>query len=147
MKVLVSSLLNPLSNLTTIKNKIVAVVKGTAVYHGGRGYSVEAPNAQGMKEAIKQSIVKSGLNTETIDYIEAHGIGNVFADAVELGAIDSAYRQLSTNPDKQWHISSVKPTIGHPEITAGMASLIKVIKALSMKLFLDLPVLGRLIVK
>ena len=136
-------IIKPIEQSNNDKNKILAVVKGTAVYHGGRGYSVEAPNAQGMKEAIKQSVVKSGVNTETIDYIEAHGIGNVFADAVELGAIDSAYRQLSSNPDKQWHISTVKPTIGHPEIAAGMASLIKVIKAFEHETIPGLASLGK----
>ena len=55
------------------------------------------------------------------------------ADAIELGAISETYKELSSHSDKKWHIGSVKPTVGHPELAAGMASLIKVIKAFEYK--------------
>ena len=49
-------IIKPLDQAIEEGNEILATVQGTAVYHGGRGYSVEAPNAQGMKEAIKLSL-------------------------------------------------------------------------------------------
>ena len=55
------------------------------------------------------------------------------ADAIELGAISNAYKQLSSDPTKKWYIGSIKPTIGHSELASGMASLIKVIKAFQHK--------------
>jgi len=110
-------------------NSILALVKGTAVYHGGRGFSVESPNSVGMKHAIKTSLEQANISTDSVDYIEAHGIGNVLADAVEMGAINNIYRKMSAVADKKWSISSIKPTLGHPEIAAGAAALIKVLKA------------------
>ncbi|NOT85578.1 MAG: AMP-binding protein, partial [Methylococcaceae bacterium] len=126
-------LLKPLSQAEQEGNNILAIVKSAAVYHGGRGYSYEAPNPQGLKATIKISIEKAGINTDSIDYVEAHGIGNVMADALELGAINQCYRALSARPDKHWHISCIKPTLGHPEMASGIASLLKVLKALEHK--------------
>ncbi|MGY0034806.1 hypothetical protein [Pedobacter sp. NJ-S-72] len=72
----------------------------------------------------------SGINVDTIDYVEAHGIANPLADALELGAIDHVYRSFSNQKDKKWRVSSVKPSIGHPEIAAGAGSMLKVIQAM-----------------
>ncbi|MES2730820.1 MAG: amino acid adenylation domain-containing protein, partial [Bacteroidota bacterium] len=128
-----------LSQAERDSNKILAVIKGTAVYHGGRGFSMEAPSAKGIKEVIKTCLEKSGITPDTIDYVEAHGIANRLADAIELGAISEAYRGLSATPDKQWHLSSVKPAVGHAELAAGMASLIKTLKAFEHHIIPGIP--------
>ncbi|MGB8192416.1 MAG: condensation domain-containing protein, partial [Chitinophagaceae bacterium] len=120
-------------------NTILALVKGSAVNHGGKSYSLEAPNAKGIKEAIRSCIKKTGLDTATIDYIEAHGIANRVADAIEVSAISNAYKEFSSEPQKHWHIGSVKPTIGHPELASGVASLIKVIKSFQNKIMPGIP--------
>lgn len=115
------------------KRQVLALVRGSAVYHGGKGYSLEAPNAQALQQTIEQSLSYAKLTADSIDYIEAHGIGNMLADAIELNALNRCYTSLSNNPQKRWQVSSIKPTIGHPEIAAGMASIIKVIKAFEHK--------------
>nr|WP_136667780.1 non-ribosomal peptide synthetase [Flavobacterium sp. H122] len=120
-------------------NRILALIKGSSVKHGGRGFSLEAPNAKGIKEVIRTSIRNAGIDSATIDYIEAHGIANRMADAIELGAISDAYNELSSNPDKKWHISSIKPTVGHTELASGMASIIKTIYALQNKIIPGIP--------
>ncbi|WP_196806537.1 non-ribosomal peptide synthetase [Methylobacter luteus] len=123
-------IIKPLAQALADGNRILALIKSSAVHHGGRGYSLEAPNVQGLKHAITTSIAQAGVSTDTIDYVEAHGIGNTLADALELTAISDAYRLLSANPDKTWFVGSIKPSIGHPEVASGMASLIKAVKAL-----------------
>jgi len=124
------AIVKPLERALADGNRVLAIVKSSAVHHGGRGYSLEAPNVQGLKHAITASIAQAGIATDTIDYVEAHGIGNTLADALELTALNDAYRLLSTNPGKTWFVGSVKPSIGHPEVASGMASLIKAVKAL-----------------
>ena len=89
----------------------------------------DRPNAKGIKETIKGCLAKSGLEADTIDYIDAHGIANPMADAIELSAIDAVYAQKAQATNKKWHISTIKPTVGHSELASGMASIIKVIKA------------------
>ena len=121
--------LKPLKKAEADGDKIVAVIKGSYVHHGGKNLAFEAPNAKGIKETIKGCLAKSGLEADTIDYIEAHGIANPMADAIELSAIDAVYAQKAQATNKKWHISTIKPTVGHSELASGMASIIKVIKA------------------
>ncbi len=126
-------IIKPLQQAEKDKNKILGLVKGSAVHHGGKGFSIEAPNARGIKTAIEASIQKSRVSIDTIDYIEAHGIANRMADAIELGAIDAVYKKFSKDPSKKWHVGTSKPIVGHSELASGMASLIKVLKAFEHK--------------
>jgi amino acid adenylation domain-containing protein len=127
-------IIKPLQKAIEENNKILGLIKSSAVNHGGKGFSIEAPNAKGIKKAIETSIQKSNIPVDTIDYIEAHGIANKVADAVELGAIDAVYRKLSKNPNKKWYVGTSKPTVGHSEMVSGMASIIKVLKAFEHKI-------------
>jgi len=127
-------LIKPLSLALQDGNKILALVKSTASYHGGRGYSYEAPNPQGLKEVFRLGLNKAGISSDSIDYIEAHGIGNKMADALELGAINQVYKKHTTDSDKRWHISCIKPSLGHPEMASGIATLAKVLKAFEHEL-------------
>ncbi|RBL89851.1 non-ribosomal peptide synthetase [Chitinophaga flava] len=121
------------------KNNIYALIKGTCFAHGGKNLSWEAPNPKGIKEVVRRSLEYAGVNPATIDYVEAHGIANRMADAVELGAINDVYRELCTDATKKWYISSIKPVVGHAELASGMASLIKAIKALQHKTIPGIP--------
>ncbi|HAS45543.1 MAG TPA: hypothetical protein DCS93_33975, partial [Microscillaceae bacterium] len=123
-------LIKPLTQALKDKNNIQALVRGSAVYHGGRGFNFNAPNTRGIKKVVWESLKKAGISADDIDYIEAHGIGNSLADVAEIGAIEDAYASASEKPDKKWPVSSIKPTIGHPEYAAGMASLIKAVQAI-----------------
>jgi amino acid adenylation domain-containing protein len=111
-------------------HEVQALIHASAVHHGGRGFSLDAPNVKGIREAIRSCITQANISTDSIDYIEAHGIGNTLADALELGAINEVYNSYSQVKNKRWYISSIKPTIGHPERASGIASLLKVIKAI-----------------
>ncbi|EAY26669.1 non-ribosomal peptide synthetase [Microscilla marina] len=123
-------LIKPLKQALKDKNEVHAVIRGSAVYHGGRGFNFNAPNARGIKKAVWESLKKAGLSADDIDYIEAHGIGNSMADVAEIGAIEDAYVAASEKNDKTWQTSSIKPTTGHPEYAAGFASLIKAVQAI-----------------
>ncbi len=123
-------------------NTIQALVKGSSYLHGGKNISWEAPNPKGIKSAVRKSLENAKIDPNTIDYIEAHGIANRISDAIELGAIDAVYKELSSEKDKKWRISSIKPTVGHSGIASGMASLIKVIMALRSKTIPGIPGLG-----
>ncbi|HVI45038.1 MAG TPA: amino acid adenylation domain-containing protein [Chitinophaga sp.] len=115
-------------------NHILAFIRGSFVHHGGKGYSLEAPNVKGIRDTISACYSKAQVDAGTIDYIEAHGIANHLADALELEAISDSYHLLSSDVSRKWHISSVKPTVGHPEIAAGMASVIKALQAIAHRI-------------
>ena len=111
------------------KNKIYGLIRGTSFVHGGRSLSWEAPNPRGIKAAIDAVVTKSGIDTDTIDYIDAHGIANRMADAIELSSLNAAFKKHSRNPNKKWIIGCSKPYFGHSEIASGIASIVKVLHA------------------
>ena len=109
---------------------ILAVIKGFAVNNDGNlkaDYS--APSVQGQVEVVAAAQAMAGVGAETISYIEAHGTGTLIGDPIEVRALTQAFRQ-STEGTAFCALGSVKPNIGHSNIAAGMAGLIKVILSL-----------------
>ncbi|MCS6822942.1 MAG: amino acid adenylation domain-containing protein [Cytophagaceae bacterium] len=120
-------LLTTLSHAQRHKLPVRAIVRATSLQHGGRSFSIKAPNGQAMENTILKCLQQAGIPAHSIDYIEAHGIGNPLADALELNALHRAYRKSTGVSGHAWHISSIKPTIGHLEVASGIASIIKAI--------------------
>ncbi|MDR3462067.1 MAG: beta-ketoacyl synthase N-terminal-like domain-containing protein, partial [Beijerinckiaceae bacterium] len=109
-------------------DRILAVVLGSAVNHGGHtnGYTVPSPGAQ--SRVIKQALTRAGVDGTTIGYIEAHGTGTKLGDPIEIDGLKQAFGAEPSAPDCA--VGSVKSNIGHLEAAAGVASLIKVVQQL-----------------
>ncbi|MFC0039499.1 non-ribosomal peptide synthetase [Actinomadura rayongensis] len=119
-------LLKPLAQAVRDGDHVHAVIKGTAVNHGGRttGYSVPSPAAQ--SEVIVAAIQDAGVDPRTVGYLEAHGTGTSLGDPIEIAGLAKAFRALDGAPE-QCAIGSVKSNIGHAESAAGIAGLTKVL--------------------
>ncbi len=130
-------IVKPLQQAIKDRNQIYAVVKGTGVSHGGKGMSLTAPNANGMKAAMIQAYQAAKIDPRTVSYIEAHGIASLLGDGIEIDALKAGYQELVARQTSQQvinrnlcYISSLKPCIGNAEVASGMAALIKVISAM-----------------
>lgn len=110
-------------------DNIHAYILGSAVKHDGLSNGFTAPNPKVQLETIQIAIKNAGVNPNDISYVEAHGIGNKFTDAMEIQAIANGYKG-ATHPI---YVGSLKPNIGHLEATVGMAMLMKVIGSLQHK--------------
>ncbi|MFD2168918.1 SDR family NAD(P)-dependent oxidoreductase [Tumebacillus lipolyticus] len=118
-------LLKPLAQAKADGDRIYAVIKATAVNHGGKtnGYTVPNPNAQG--ELIAEVLKRANLDPQTISYIEAHGTGTSLGDPIEITGLRKAFGE---EQERQYcAIGSVKSNIGHLESAAGIAGLTKVL--------------------
>ncbi len=130
-------LLKPLKAAIEDGDNILAVIKGTAVNHGGRSNSITAPNPAAQARLLFKAYSEAGIGAERVSYIELHGTGTNLGDPVEVEGIKSAFSMLATSsgaPISKFNycgIGSVKSNIGHLEPAAGIAGVIKVI--LSMK--------------
>ncbi len=127
------------------KDIIYALIKGTGVFHGGKGMSLTAPNSTGIKRAMIQAYRASGIDPQTVSYIEAHGTASPLGDSIEIEALESGYHELvEAYPHKKrtkhpCHLSSLKPCIGHGEIVSGMGALIKVVSAIRHRVIPGIP--------
>ncbi|WP_053913131.1 SDR family NAD(P)-dependent oxidoreductase [Streptomyces sp. SCSIO 75703] len=122
-------LVKPLSRAEADGDHVHAVIRGTAVNHGGRsnGFTVPTPAAQA--EVIGEALRRSGVAPGDIGYVEAHGTGTALGDPIEIAGLGRAFR--SAAPDgtdtEPIPIGSVKSNIGHLESAAGIAALTKVL--------------------
>lgn len=129
-------LLKPLSKAIADKDNIYAVIKGTAVNHGGKANSISAPNAAAQADVIIRANEIANVDPTTITYIETHGTGTSLGDPIEIEGIKKAfgelYRRWNKTEKQKIHciLGCVKTNIGHLEPASGMASMIKVLMAM-----------------
>ncbi|MGE0418219.1 MAG: MupA/Atu3671 family FMN-dependent luciferase-like monooxygenase, partial [Acetobacteraceae bacterium] len=110
---------------------IHAVIRGTAVNHGGaRAGSLTLPNPRLQAACMAEAIRRSGVAVSRIGLIEAHGAGTAVGDMAELSAFGQAFDTLGEAPAPGCRVGSVKPQIGSLDAAGGIAGLAKAILAL-----------------
>lgn len=125
-------LVKELSQAEKDGDHIYAVIKGSAINHGGRANGFTVPNPNSQAALIKKTLLKARINPKEISYVEAHGTGTSLGDPIEITGLSKAYSQYTS--DKQYcPIGSVKANIGHAESAAGIAGLTKVILQMKYK--------------
>lgn len=114
--------LKPLAAALRDGDPIRAVLRGSAVNHGGRtnGYTVPDPTAQA--DTIGRALGRAEISGRDLSYVEAHGTGTALGDPIELRGLAQ-----HLGPDLAVPIGSVKSNVGHLESAAGMAALTKVV--------------------
>ncbi len=130
-------LLKPLKKAQKDGNNIYAVIKGSAVNHGGHVSSLTVPNPNAQADLLLEAYTRSGISLETISYIETHGTGTSLGDPIEVNGLKKAFSSFYQKSGKTFStepycaLGSVKTNIGHLEAAAGIAGILKVL--LSMK--------------
>ncbi len=125
-------LLKRLSDALRDRDRILSVIRGSAVNHDGCSNGLTAPNGPSQQRVIQQALKEARLRPEEVDYVEAHGTGTILGDPIEVHALDSVYGK-SREANRPLYIGSVKTNIGHTEASAGIASIIKVVLSLQQK--------------
>jgi acyl transferase domain-containing protein/acyl carrier protein len=121
--------LKRLSDAVAAHDRILALIRGSAVNHDGRSNGLSAPNGPAQEAVIRSALREAGLEPRQIDYIEAHGTGTRLGDPIEIEALCSVF--APNRPAGQpLLVGSVKTNIGHLESAAGIAGLAKIILAL-----------------
>ncbi|MDG4810844.1 SDR family NAD(P)-dependent oxidoreductase [Micromonospora sp. WMMD1120] len=129
--------LKPLSAALRDGDHVYAVLRGSAVNHGGRAGSPTSPNADAQADVVATAWVRAGVTPESISYLETHGTGTELGDPVEVDGLRQAIRLWSERtghpvPSGAWcGLGTVKTRIGHLEAASGLAGLVHVI--LSMR--------------
>ncbi|WP_431955227.1 polyketide synthase Pks13 [Nocardia lijiangensis] len=109
-------------------DRILAVVKGSAVNNDGRSNGLLAPNPDAQADVLRAAYRDAGIKPSTVDYIEAHGTGTPIGDPIEADALGRVIGR-GRDADKPALLGSAKTNFGHLESGAGAASLAKVIMA------------------
>lgn len=124
-----SVVLKPLAKALEDNDNIYAVIKGSAINQDGTSVGITAPNPEAQEEVIVKAWKNSGVDPQTISYIETHGTGTKLGDPIEIEGLQGAFARY-TDKKHFCPIGSVKTNIGHLDNAAGIAGLIKVILSL-----------------
>ncbi len=114
---------------------IYAIIKGSAVNHGGKSSSLTAPNPDAQADLLVKAYQTAGVPCQTVSYIEAHGTGTELGDPVEVEALKSAFSQLISSEESKRKphycgLGTIKHNMGHLEPAAGITGVIKTVLAL-----------------
>lgn len=109
-------------------DRILAVLKGSAVGQDGRTNGIMAPNGEAQQNVARTAL--GNIDPTSIQYVEAHATSTSVGDPVEIGAMSNVYG-ANRGPDSPCYIGSIKPNIGHLEAGAGGMGFQKAVLAMN----------------
>ncbi|RZQ61535.1 acyltransferase domain-containing protein [Amycolatopsis suaedae] len=108
-------------------DRVLAVVRGSAVSQDGHTPGIMAPNGAAQEHVMVRACRAAGIEPHTVGFVEAHGTGTLLGDPLEAAALSAVY---GAGRDSACPVGSVKANIGHLEGAAGIASVVKAVLAL-----------------
>jgi len=119
-------LLKPLDRAVEDRDRIMAVIKATAVRHGGGANRYLIPDPTTQAQVIEEVLTKAHVDALSVSYVEAAAYGSPLVDAIELSALDKVFRKDSSLRER-CVIGSVKSNIGHAEAASAISQLAKIV--------------------
>lgn len=102
-------------------DRVLAVIRGSAVTCDGQSERLTAPSSQMQQEAFRLALARAEVEPAHVGLVEAHGPGTPTGDPIEYASINRVYgRGLG-----RCALGSVKTNLGHSEPVSGIAGLIK----------------------
>src|SRR6185437_14650226 len=124
--------LRRLSDALADGDRILALIRGSAINQDGRSSGLTAPNGPAQEAVIRAALKSAQVNPESINFVETHGTGTPLGDPIEIGALGAVFSN-GRDADHPLIVGSVKSNIGHLEAAAGVTGLIKVILGLQRR--------------
>ncbi|MFC7745283.1 ketoacyl-synthetase C-terminal extension domain-containing protein [Nocardiopsis composta] len=129
-------LLKPLARAREDGDRILAVIRGSAVNSGGAEKGMTVPDVDAQAEVLRTAYRRAGVDPAHVGHVELHGTGTPVGDPIEAAALGAVLGSArgdgggGGNGARPLPVGSVKTNIGHLEGAAGIAGLIKTVLAL-----------------
>ena len=121
--------LKRLSDAQADGDRVLAVIRGSAINQDGRSNGLTAPNGPAQVAVIRAALADAGVDPTAVGYVETHGTGTALGDPIEAQALGAAFG-AGRDASNRLMIGTAKANLGHLESAAGIAGLIKVVLSL-----------------
>lgn len=118
--------LKRLSDAQRDGDDIHAVLRGSAVMHGGSSAGLTVPNGPGQEALVRTALARARMKPDEIDYVEAHGTATKLGDPIEVTSLAKVFGTSRQTSNPLW-LGSAKSNIGHIQAAAGLVGLLKVV--------------------
>ena len=106
-------------------DRILAVVRGTALNNDGRTVNISTPSQPAQVAAYRAALAAAGVDANTVGMVEAHGTGTPTGDPIEFGSLAEVY-----GIEGPCALAASKTNFGHTQSTSGTLGLVKAVLAL-----------------
>ena len=110
-------------------DRIIAVIRGTAVNHDGRSNGLTAPNGLAQESLLREALKNADLEPGDVQFVESHGSGTGLGDPIEAQALAAVFG-VGRSKENPLLLGAVKTNLGHLEAAAGIAGFIKAVLAI-----------------
>lgn len=119
-------LLKRLSDARRDGDRILSVIRGSAVNNDGQATRLTAPSTQMQQLLFRDAVDRAGIDPGEVGLVEAHGPGTLVGDPIEYTSINAVYGRGRG----RCALGSIKTNIGHSEPVSGIAGMIKTVECL-----------------
>lgn len=113
-----------LSEARKAGDRVIALIRGGAVNHGGRSNGIMAPNGAAQRAVLVEAYRRAGVSPSAVQMIEAHGTGTKLGDPIEVAALGDVLAQ-DRRAGSVCSLGSLKTNVGHSEAASGVGGVIK----------------------
>ncbi|MFC4146064.1 type I polyketide synthase [Micromonospora mangrovi] len=110
-------------------DRVLAVIRGSAVCQDGRTNGIMAPSEEAQSRLVRLACRDAGVTPADLGYVEAHGTGTGVGDPIEIRAL-AATAGADRPAGQPCLIGSVKTNVGHLEAASGVVGIMKTVLAL-----------------
>ncbi|MGX9883887.1 type I polyketide synthase [Streptomyces sp. NPDC002276] len=120
-------LLKRLPDARRAGDRVLAVIRGSAVNNDGQATRLTAPSSEMQRQLFAAAVESARIDPGEVGLVEAHGPGTPVGDPIEYSSIQAVYGAQGRG---RCALGSLKTNIGHTEPVSGIAGVIKSVECL-----------------
>jgi polyketide synthase 5 len=106
-------------------DRILAVVRSTALNNDGRTVNITTPSLPAQVASYRAALAAAGVDAGTVGMVEAHGTGTPVGDPIEYASLAEVY-----GIEGPCALASAKTNFGHNQSASGTLGFMKTVLAL-----------------